>query len=121
MPEWIVAVGIAFIVVAFIFWMWLSIYTLWMMSDDYEFEMGDTVFFDVDSFNPEYWNGLSMDDKKKYYGDLYDFDNYKPIHFTFITEHQPQTGHCVLINMSNQKVETMRHTDNFRLALEDEL
>lgn len=83
--------------------------------------MGDTVFFDPDSFNPEYWNKLSIADKKKYYGDLYDFNNNKPIPFTFLCYHSPQVGHCVLVNMKNQKVETMRHPDNFRLAEDHEV
>ena len=55
------------------------------------------------------------------YGDIYNFDNPdRPFLFTFITEHSPQEGHCVLINMKNQKVETMRHTSDFRLAAEEE-
>ena len=49
------------------------------------------------------------------------FDNPdRPFLFTFITEHSPQEGHCVFINIKNQKVETMRHTSDFRLAAEEE-
>ena len=76
------------------------------------FRLGDTLAFDPNTLPEEY----SLDQKKRYYGDLYDFDNNKPFLFTFICEHYPQFGHCVLINMNNQKVETMRHITNFRLV-----
>lgn len=83
--------------------------------------MGDTVRFEPDTFNPNYWNSLSDAEKVKYYGDIYNFENpNRPFLFTFITEHYPQTGHCVLINMQNQKIETMRHTSNFVLVEDDE-
>lgn len=85
-----------------------------------KFKAGDTVAFDPTSFNPDYWNDLSLAQKKRYYGDLYDFDNDKPYLFTFLCYHSPQVGHCVLINMDNQKVETMRHPDDFRLVGDDE-
>jgi hypothetical protein len=86
-----------------------------------KFHTGDTVIFDPNSFNPKFWNNLSGEDKRKYYGDIYNFDNPdRPFLFTFMTEHSPQDGHCVLINMKNQKVETMRHTSDFRLAAEEE-
>ena len=90
-------------------------------SEWQKFRLGDTVMFDPASFNSEYWNNLSDEDKRKYYGDICNFDNPdKPFLFTFITEQSPQVGHCVLINMQNQKVETMRHTTNFRLVGEEE-
>lgn len=83
--------------------------------------MGDTVTFDPDSFNQEFWDSLPETDKRQYYGDLYNFDNpQKPHLFTFICEHNPQTGHCVLINMQNQRVETMRHISDFRLVSDEE-
>lgn len=85
-----------------------------------KFNIGDTVAFDPDSFNKEFWNELSIQQKRRYYGTLYDFDNNKPYLFTFICEHSPQIGHCVLINMDNQKIETMRHTNNFRLVNDEE-
>lgn len=84
------------------------------------FKPGDTVAFDPTSFNPEYWDNLTLGQKEYYYGDLYDFEHDKPILFTFLCEHHPQTGHCVLVNMDNQKVETMRHTCDFRLVGDDE-
>lgn len=85
-----------------------------------EFKIGDTVAFDPNSFNPDFWNTLTLDQKKRYYGDLYDFDKNKPYLFTFLCYHSPQVGHCVLVNMENQKVETMRHPENFRLVGDDE-
>lgn len=83
------------------------------------FEPGDTIVFEPKTFNPAFWK-MSIDEKKKYYGDLYDFDNNKPYLFTFLCEHSPQFGHMVIINMDNQKIETMRHIDDFRLATEEE-
>lgn len=84
------------------------------------FELGDTVVFDPTTFDRDYWCRLSMEDKKKYYGDLFDFDHNKPILFTFLCHHKPQHGHCMLVNMYTGKVEVMRHTNNFRKAMEDE-
>jgi len=83
------------------------------------FKPGDTVIFDPDTFNPDYWDKLSEEDRVKYYGPL-GYGREKPLHFTFLCEHSPQFGHCVLVNMETQQVETMRHTTNFRLATEDE-
>lgn len=86
-----------------------------------DFQIGDTLIFDPNSFDQEYWNKLSDEDKRKYYGDLYNFDNPDdPYFFTFIAEHAPQNGHCILINMQNQKIETMRHISDFRLVNDDE-
>jgi len=85
------------------------------------FNLGDTVVFDPESFNQEYWNGESDENKRKYYGDIYNFDNPdKPFLFTFLAEHWPQLGHCTLVNMQTQQVETMRHMPDFRLVQNDE-
>lgn len=83
------------------------------------FRAGDTVVFDPTNFNPEFWNNLSEEDRIKYYGDL-GYGKEKPVLFTFLCEHHPQTGHCVLVNMDNQKIETMRHTNDFRLVTDEE-
>lgn len=89
--------------------------------DNKKFKPGDTLIFDPTSFNPDYWNGMTLDQQKRYYGDLYNFENpEKPFLFTFICEHFPQHGHCVLVNMDNQKVETMRHISDFRLVKDNE-
>lgn len=79
------------------------------------FSPGDTLVFDPKTFNTEYWEGLSENDRIKYYGDL-GYGSDKLVLFTYLCEHNPQAGHCVLVNMDNQKIETMRHTNNFRLA-----
>jgi hypothetical protein len=83
------------------------------------FKPGDTVVFDPDSFNPEWWNALSEKERLRYYGCL-GYGRDKPLLFTFICEYHPQIGHCVLINMENQKIETMCHISDFRLAIENE-
>lgn len=84
------------------------------------FKPGDTVAFDPSSFNKGWWDSLSTDQKVHYYGDLYDFEADKPRFFTFICEHSPQVGHCVLISLDKRNIETMRHTNNFRLVFADE-
>jgi len=83
------------------------------------FKPGDTVVFDPDSFNPYMWSKMSEDDKIKYYGPL-GYGREKPLLFTFLCEHSPQVGHCVLVNMETQQIETMRHTSDFRLATDEE-
>ncbi len=83
------------------------------------FKLGDTVVFDPTTFNPEYWDNEPETNKILYYGVL-GYGAKKPHLYTFICEHQQQGGHCVLISMEDQHVETMRHTENFRLATDDE-
>ena len=83
------------------------------------FRMGATVVFDPETFNPDFFSGLSEEERLLYYGDL-GYGSEKPVLFTFLGEHSPQSGHCILINMKNQKIETMRHTSDFRLATEEE-
>lgn len=83
------------------------------------FKPGDTVVFDPSKLGRAYWRSLSENERKRYYGTL----GYgsKGLHlFTFLCEHRPQAGHCVLISMQDQHIETMRHTAEFRLATEDE-
>ena len=83
------------------------------------FKPGDTVVFDEKSFNQTFWANLSEEDKVKYYGPL-GYGREKPLLFTFLCEHSPQSGHCVLINMETQQLETMRHISDFRLATDEE-
>jgi hypothetical protein len=90
------------------------------MSRRKSFKLGDTVVFDPSTFNPEHWDGLSEEDRLKYYGVL-GYGRTRPHNYTFICEHSPQTGHCMLVSMEDQHIETMRHTGNFRLATEDEV
>ena len=86
-----------------------------------KFNPGDTVVFEPANLNKEYWEGLSVVRKWEYYGKLYNFnDPSKPFLFTFICEHNPQGGHCVLVSMDTQEMETMRHINDFRKVGEDE-
>jgi len=52
-------------------------------------------------------------------GDYNDIDRTGGL-FTFICEHRPQIGHCVVINMTTCELITMCHIDIFRLATEQE-
>ena len=83
------------------------------------FRLGDTVVFDSSSFNPDYWNNLSEKTRIKYYG-CFGYGRDRPHFLTFLTEHHPQTDHCILISMETQEIHTMCHTDNFRSATEEE-
>jgi hypothetical protein len=40
--------------------------------------------------------------------------------FTFICEHSPQSGHCLLMKMSNSTFIPMVHINDIRLATEEE-
>lgn len=82
--------------------------------------MGDAVVWTQDGFNSDFWNDLSEEDKIKYYGPLgYGAD--RPIVFVFITEINQATGHCILVSLKDQSVDTFRHTNEFRLATDDEM
>lgn len=85
-----------------------------------KFKPGDTVVFDPSGFNQDWWNKLSEDERKLYYGVL-GYGAVKPHLYTFLCEHRQQPGHCVLVSMQDQHIEIMRHTTDFRLATEDEV
>lgn len=107
------------------------------------FKQGDTVIFEPANFNPEFWNGLKNHEKVKYYGNFYhlqydlsidlshsiklpsiytaiEIECCKQKLFTYICEHNPQNGHCVLMDMDTGELFPMCHTSNFRLATDDE-
>ena len=84
-----------------------------------DFVAGDTVVWNPENFNPMYWDNLPEDLRIKYYGDL-GYGQEKRKLFTFLCHHRPQYGHCALVSMDDQKVETMRHTSEFDLVGEDE-
>ena len=84
------------------------------------FRMGDTVFFDPESFNPKFWNGLTEEEKIKCYGGV-GYGREKPVAFTFVCEMFPQHGHCVLMEIPTGRIEMMRHISDFRLATDDEV
>lgn len=86
------------------------------------FSPGDAVVFEPENFNPDYWNKLSERDRIKYYGSLgYGDGSEKKKVFVFMGEITQAPGHCILVSLDDQKVETMRHTSDFRLVTEEEL
>ena len=88
-----------------------------------KFKRGTVVVWTPDNFNQKWWKGLSEEDRIKYYGVL-GYGKDKPELFVFLTEirdsYVGDTGHCVLVSLRDQHVETMRHTDEFRAARDDE-
>jgi hypothetical protein len=87
-----------------------------------KFKPGTVVVFEPNNFTREYWNSLSEKERSKYYGDL-GYGQTKPKLFVFLTEILDEDGdssHCVLISLDNQKIETMRHTSDFRKATTEE-
>lgn len=90
------------------------------MKKQKKFKRGSVVVFEPKNFNPEYWKNLSEADKVKYYGAL-GYGAKKQKLFVFITEIRNAPGHCVLISLDDQKIETMRHTSDFREATEEEI
>jgi hypothetical protein len=85
-----------------------------------QFKLGDVVVFEPKNFNPDFWNNLSEKDRRKYYGPL-GYGQKKQKLFVFICEVNSAPGHCVLVSLDNQKIETMRHVYSFRKATKDEL
>ena len=82
------------------------------------FKPGDTVIFEPKNLNQNYWNSLTIKQKQKYYGVFYDNQTGKLL--TFICEHHPQEGHCVLMDMHTGQLLPMCHMGNFRLATDME-
>lgn len=84
---------------------------------------GMVVIWDHKNFNPKFWKNLSKEDRIKYYGPL-GYKSKKPKLFVFLSrifDHKGMdTGHCVLVSLDDQKIETMRHTDEFRPATDEE-
>jgi len=80
---------------------------------------GTVVIFNTDSFNPEFWSKLSEEDKIKYYGSL-GYGSNKKKFFVFLTEVKNAPGHCILVDLDDGHLETMRHTYNFREVTEEE-
>ena len=83
------------------------------------FRPGDTVVFEINHFNIKFWQSLSEENRIKYYGP-FGYGGEKPKFFTFITEHYPQNGHCILMDMDNGQLFPMCHMNNFRLVKEEE-
>lgn len=83
------------------------------------FEPGTVVVFNPNSFNQDFWNKLSEQDKVKYYGSL-GYGSDKKKFFVFLTEVKNAPGHCVLVDLDDGHIESMRHTSDFREATEKE-
>ena len=88
-----------------------------------KFKRGTVVVFEPKHFNKDWWNKQSEEDLLKWYGPL-GYGQKKKKLFVFICEvldmDGDPSGHCVLISLDDQKIETMRHTSDFRKATEDE-
>lgn len=80
---------------------------------------GTVVVFDPESFNPKFWERLSEEEKIKYYGPL-GYGQEKVKRFVFLCEIRNAPGHCVLVSLDDQKIETMRHTSDFREVTDEE-
>ncbi len=83
------------------------------------FKKGTVVVFDPESFNKDFWKNLSEEDKIKYYGSL-GYGTNKKKFFVFLTEVKNAPGHCLLVDLDDGQIETMRHIYNFREVKEDE-
>ena len=85
-----------------------------------EFKPGDVVVFDPEIFDKTFWSNLPEEKKIRYYGRLgYGQKEFK--RFVFLCEINQAPGHCVLASLDDQKIETMRHMDVFRLVTEEEM
>ena len=88
---------------------------------------GDVVVWTPDNFNKEFWDNLPEEDRIKYYGPL-GYGSEKKKLFVFLTSifefddalGRRDTGHCVLVDLDDGHVETMRHTEEFRRATGEE-
>ena len=83
------------------------------------FEPGTVVVFNPAAFNPDFWDKLPEEDRIKYYGSL-GYGSDKKKFFVFLTEIKNAPGHCVLVDLDDGHIETMRHTSDFRQVTEEE-
>lgn len=80
---------------------------------------GDTVVFDHTRLNQDYWASLPEKERVAYWG-RFGYGGGELKLFTYITEHHPQDGHCVLMDMDTGQLLPMCHPDEFRLATDEE-
>lgn len=90
---------------------------------DEKFQPGTVVVWDCLNLNDNYWTSLSEKERKKYYGALgYGLEKKKL--FVFLTAildaDGEDSGHCILVDLDDGHLETMRHTNEFRKATEEE-
>lgn len=84
------------------------------------FKPGTAVVFEPKNLNQEWWEKQTEEDLLKWYGPL-GYGQEKQKVFVFLCEIRQAPGHCVLVSLDDQKVLTMRHTDNFREATDEEI
>lgn len=84
-----------------------------------KFKRGTVVVFKPESFNSGYWDNMSEEDKIKYYG-VFGYGKSKPKFFVYLTDIKNAPGHCVLLSLDDQKIETMVHDSEFREVTEEE-
>lgn len=89
------------------------------MNKRQKFKRGTVVVFEPKNLNPAYWNGLSEEDRIKYYGAL-GYGSPKPKFFVYLTGIRNASGHCVLVSLDDQSIQTMRHDQDFREVTEEE-
>ncbi len=89
-----------------------------MVKKQKKFKTGDVITLDLDTIS-----NMSEEDKIKYYGVL-GYGSKKPKLYTYITNIKAAggycSGHCILISLSDQSIETMRHIEDFRKATDEE-
>lgn len=85
-----------------------------------KFTPGTVVVFDPHTLNSKFWDNLSEEDRIKFYGPL-GYGGKEMVRFVFMCEIINAPGHCVLISLEDQSIQTMRHTENFREVTEDEI
>ena len=87
------------------------------------FPIGAVVVFEPKNFAKNYWDGETEEEKIKYYGPL-GYGQEKKKLFVFMcpiyNADGYDSGHCVLMDMDDQHLESMRHSSNFRLATDEE-
>jgi hypothetical protein len=87
------------------------------------FKRGTVVVFEPKNLNKKWWKAQIEKDLLRWYGPL-GYGQKKKKLFVFICEilddEGDPSGHCVLISLEDQKIETMRHTSDFRKATEEE-
>ena len=87
------------------------------------FKQGDVVIWDgPNKLCKKFWEELSEEQKVEYYGPL-GYGQNEVIRFLYlapILSKGEHSGHCVLVSLDNQTIETMRHDAEFRLATIEE-
>ena len=83
-----------------------------------KFKRGTVVVFEPKNFNPNYWKTLSEEDRLRYYSAL-GYGQKKQKLFVFLMEIE-KSGHCILVDLDDGHLETMRHISDFRKATDEE-